>query len=94
MNLLDGSEHFALIKGTIKKGITPRVRVISSNVVKNYLINQQYRIHLIKHSIILKNLITVFSFYKDSNLRSVTQTLKDNKDKDLYKKGKDKLIKV
>ncbi|SVD17774.1 uncharacterized protein METZ01_LOCUS370628, partial [marine metagenome] len=31
-NLLDGSEHFALIKGNIKKGITPRVRVISSNV--------------------------------------------------------------
>ena len=40
-NLLDGSEHFALIKGTIKKNIIPRVRVISSNVVKNYLINQQ-----------------------------------------------------
>jgi len=39
-NLLDGSEHFALIKGKIKKGITPRVRVISSNVVQNYLINQ------------------------------------------------------
>ena len=30
-----------LIKGKIKKGITPRVRVISSNVVQNYLINQQ-----------------------------------------------------
>jgi len=40
-NLLDGSEHFALVKGTIKKGIIPRVRVISSNVVHNYLINQQ-----------------------------------------------------
>ena len=39
-NLLDGSEHFALIKGKIKRGLTPRVRVISSNVVKNYLINQ------------------------------------------------------
>ena len=35
--LLDGSEHFALIKGIIKKGIIPRVRVISSNVVQNYL---------------------------------------------------------
>ena len=32
------SEHFALIKGNIKKGIVPRVRVISSNVVQNYLI--------------------------------------------------------
>ena len=30
-----------LVKGTIKKGIIPRVRVISSNVVQNYLINQQ-----------------------------------------------------
>ena len=31
-------------------------------------------------------------FIKDSNLRSVTQTLKDYKDKTFYKKGKDKLI--
>ena len=42
-NLLDGSEHFALIKGNIKKGTIPRVRVISSNVVQNYLINQKLR---------------------------------------------------
>ena len=40
-NLLDGSEHFALVKGSIKKGVIPRVRVISSNVVQNYLINQK-----------------------------------------------------
>ena len=40
-NLLDGSEHFALVKGTIKRGTIPRVRVISSNVVQNYLINQK-----------------------------------------------------
>ncbi len=40
-NVLDGSEHFALIKGNIKRGIIPRVRVISSNVVQNYLINQK-----------------------------------------------------
>ena len=40
-NLLDGSEHFALVKGNIKKGSIPRVRVISSNVVHNYLINQE-----------------------------------------------------
>ena len=39
-NLLDGSEHFALIKGVIKKGVTPRVRVISSNVFQNYALNQ------------------------------------------------------
>ena len=36
-NLLDGAEHFALVKGKIKRGITPRVRVISSNIVQNYL---------------------------------------------------------
>ena len=41
-NLLDGSEHFALIKGKIKKGIVPRVRVISSNVVQNYLIKSKF----------------------------------------------------
>ena len=31
-------------------------------------------------------------FIKDSNLKSVTQTLKDYKNKDFYQKGKDKLI--
>ena len=35
-NLLDGSENFALIKGDIEKNKNPRVRVISSNIVKNY----------------------------------------------------------
>ena len=40
-NLLDGAEHFALVKGKIKRGITRRVRVISSNIVQNYLINQK-----------------------------------------------------
>ncbi len=34
----------------------------------------------------------VLVFIKDTNLRSVTQTLKDYKDKNFYKKGKDKLI--
>ena len=34
----------------------------------------------------------VLVFIKDSNLRSVTQTLKDYKNKDFYNKGKDKLI--
>ena len=31
-------------------------------------------------------------FIKDSNLRSVTQTLKDYKNKEFYKRGNDKLI--
>ena len=34
-NLLDGSENFALIKGNININKNPRVRVISSNIVKN-----------------------------------------------------------
>ena len=92
-NLLDGSEHFALIKGTIKKEITPRVRVISSNVVQNYLINQQLPNSFNKTLNYFKKFNNcVLVFIKDTNLKSVTQTLKDYKDKGFYKKGKDKLI--
>ena len=92
-NLLDGSEHFALIKGKIRKGITPRVRVISSNVVKNYLINQELPNSFnktLKYFRKYQNCVLVF--IKDSNLKSVTQTLKDYKNKEFYKKGNDKLI--
>ena len=92
-NLLDGSEHFALIKGNLKKGITPRVRVISSNVVQNYLINQQLPNSFNKTLNYFKKFNNcVLVFIKDTNLKSVTQTLKDYKDKDFYKKGNDKLI--
>ena len=92
-NLLDGSEHFALIKGIIKKSITPRVRVISSNVVKNYLINQQLPNSFNKTLNYFKKFNNcVLIFIKDTNLKSVTQTLKDYKNRDFYKKGKDKLI--
>jgi 3,4-dihydroxy 2-butanone 4-phosphate synthase / GTP cyclohydrolase II len=92
-NLLDGSEHFALIKGNLKKSITPRVRVISSNVVQNYLINQQLPNSFNKTLNYFKKFNNcVLVFIKDTNLRSVTQTLKDYKNKDFYKKGNDKLI--
>jgi len=92
-NLLDGSEHFALIKGKIKKDITPRVRVISSNVVQNYLINQSLPNSFNKTlNYFRKYQNCVLVFIKDSNLKSVTQTLKDYKNKDFYKKGNDKLI--
>jgi len=92
-NLLDGSEHFALIKGVIKKGVKPRVRVISSNVVQNYLINQQLPNSFNKTLNYFKKFNNcVLVFIKDTNLKSVTQTLKDYKNKDFYKKGKDKLI--
>jgi len=92
-NLLDGSEHFALIKGNIKKDITPRVRVISSNVVQNYLINQQLPNSFNKTLNYFKKFHNcVLVFIKDTNLKSVTQTLKDYKNKSFYKKGNDKLI--
>ena len=92
-NLLDGSEHFALIKGNIRKGINPRVRVISSNVVQNYLINQQLPNSFNKTLNYFKKFNNcVLVFIKDTNLKSVTQTLKDYKNRDFYKKGNDKLI--
>ena len=93
-NLLDGSEHFALVKGNIKRNVVPRVRVISSNVVQNYLINQQLPNSFKKtlnHFKKFNNCVLVF--IKDSNLKSVTQTLKNFKHKVSYKKGKDQLIK-
>ncbi len=93
-NLLDGSEHFALIKGNIKKNIAPRVRVISSNVVQNYLTNQQLPNSFKKtlnHFKKFNNCVLVF--IKDTNLKSVSQTLKNFKKKDSHKKGKDQLIK-
>jgi 3,4-dihydroxy 2-butanone 4-phosphate synthase/GTP cyclohydrolase II len=92
-NLLDNSEHFALVKGNIKKGVVPRVRVISSNVVQNYLINQQLPNSFNKTLNYFKKFNNcVLVFIKDTNLKSVTQTLKDYKNKDFYKKGNDKLI--
>jgi 3,4-dihydroxy 2-butanone 4-phosphate synthase / GTP cyclohydrolase II len=92
-NLLDGSEHFALIKGNIKKGLVPRVRVISSNVVKNYLINQQLPNSFDKTLNYFRKFNNcVLVFIKDTNLKSVTQTLKDYQNKNFYKRGNDKLI--
>ena len=93
-NLLDGAEHFALVKGKIKRGITPRVRVISSNIVQNYLINQKLPNSFNKTLNYFKKYQNcVLVFIKDSNLRSVTQTLKKYKNKELNKKGNDKSIK-
>ena len=92
-NLLDGSEHFALIKGSIKKEIIPRVRVISSNIVYNYLINQKIPNSFSKTLNYFKKFSNcVLIFIKDSNLKSVTETLKNKKNKKSYKKGSDNLI--
>ena len=93
-NLLDGAEHFALIKGKIKRGITPRVRVISSNIVQNYLINQKLPNSFNKTLNYFKKYQNcVLVFIKESNLRSVTQTLKKYKNKEFIKKENNKSIK-
>ena len=92
-NLLDGSEHFALIKGSLKRSVIPRVRVISSDVVYNYLINQKLPDSFNKTINYFKKYNNcVLIFIKDTNLNSVTQTLKSFKNKKFNKKGKDNLI--
>ena len=92
-NLLDESEHFALIKGSLKRSVIPRVRVISSNVVYNYLINQKLPNSFDKTINYFKKYNNcVLIFIKDTNLNSVTQTLKNFKNKRLNKKSKDNLI--
>ena len=93
-NLLDGSENFALIKGDIKKNKNPRVRVISSNIVQNYLMGQKLPNSFnqtIKHFKNHKECVLIF--IRDTNLKSVSQTLRDYKSNKFYKKGQDKLIK-
>ena len=92
-NLLDGSEHFVLVKGIIKKGTIPRVRVISSNVVQNYLINQKLPNSFNKTLDYFKKYNNcVLVFIKDTNLKSVTQTLKDYKIKKMKQKDENKQI--
>ena len=91
--MLDGSEHFALIKGSLNRSVIPRVRVISSNVVYNYLINQKLPNSFNKTINYFKKYNNcVLIFIKDTNLNSVTQTLKSFKNKKFNKKGKDNLI--
>ena len=93
-NLLDGSENFSLIKGNIKKNRNPRVRVISSNIIKNYLMGEKLpnsfnqTTDYFKH---YKNCVLVF--VRDTNLKSVSETLRGYKSKKFGKDGQDKLIK-
>ena len=75
----------------MKKNI--RVRVISSNIVKNYLMGEklpnsfnQTIEHFKKH----KDCVLIF--IRDTNLKSVSETLRGYKSKKFYKKGQDKLI--
>ena len=93
-NLLDGSENFALIKGNLKKNKNPRVRVISSNIIKNYLMGEKLPNsfnNTIDHFKNHKDCVLIF--IRDSNLKSVSETLRSYKTKKFYTKGQDKLIK-
>jgi len=93
-NLLDGSEHFALIKGKLKSTKNPRVRVISSNIVKNYLMGEKLPNAFNKTITYFKNYKDcVLIFIRDTNLKSVSETLKTYKEKKFYNSGQDKLIK-
>ena len=92
-NKIDGSEHFALVKGKINKNILPRVRVISSNIVENYLLGNKIPNSFSKTVTYFKKFKNcILVFIKDPNLKSVSATLKDYQNKKYYKKGKDKLI--
>jgi len=90
-NLLDGSENFALIKGSVKKN--PRVRVISSNIVKNYLMGENFPNSFnqtINYFTKYKDCVIIF--IRDTNLKSVSETLRSYKTKEFYKGGNDRLI--
>ncbi len=92
-NTIDGSEHFALVKGKINKNIIPRVRVISSNIVQNYLLGDKIPNSFSKTVTYFKKFKNcILVFIKDPNLKSVSATLKDYQNQKYYKKGKDKLI--
>tara|TARA_Y100000590_G_scaffold469721_1_gene659331 strand:+ start:462 stop:1553 length:1092 start_codon:yes stop_codon:yes gene_type:complete len=91
-NLLDGSENFALIKGKINKN--PRVRVISSNIVKSYLMGEKLPNSFNQTIEYFKNhKDCVLVFVRDTNLKSVSETLRGYKNNKLSKTGQDKLIK-
>ena len=93
-NKIDGSEHFALIKGNLIRNKNPRVRVISSNIVKNYLMGEKLPNSFNQTiSYFKKYKDCVLIFIRDTNLKSVSETLREYKNKNFYKKGQDKLIK-
>ena len=92
-NQLDGSEHFALIKGKISPSKNTRVRVISSNLVESYLLGKRLPNsfnNTLDYFKDYNNCILVF--IRDSNLKSVSSTLRDFKSNRKNKTGTDKLI--
>ena len=92
-NILDGSENFALIKGNIIKNKNPRVRVISSNIIKTYLMGENLPNSFNKTiDYFKKHKDCVLIFIRDENLKSVSETIKSYKSRKFYKNGQDKLI--
>jgi len=90
-NLLDGTENFALIKGSLNKN--PRVRVISSNIIKTYLMGEKLPNSFNKTiDYFKKHKDCVLVFVRDTNLKSVSETLKSYRSSKFYKNGHDKLI--
>ncbi len=87
-NLLDGSENFALIKGKIRKKGNVRVRVITSNLIENYLLGKKMPNSFDKTINYFKKFNNcVLVFIRDTNLKSVSQTLRELKS---YKEKKNK----
>ncbi len=92
-NQLDGSEHFALIKGKISPSKNTRVRVISSNLVESYLLGKRLPNSFNNTLDYFKDYNNcVLVFIRDSNLKSVSSTLRDFKSDKKNKMGTDKLI--
>ena len=88
---MDGSENFALIKGNLSKN--PRVRVISSNIVKNYLMGEKLPNSFNQTIKYFKNhKDCTLIFVRDTNLKSVSETLIEYKSKKFYNSGQEKLI--
>jgi len=93
-NVIDGSEHFALLKGKCKNNNNVRVRVISSNIIKNYLMGEKFPNAFNKTIEYFKKYKDcVLIFIRDTNLKSVSETLKGYNSKNFYNSGADKLIK-
>ena len=85
-NQLDGSEHFALIKGKISPSKNTRVRVISSNLVESYLLGKRLPNSFNNTLDYFKDYNNcVLVFIRDSNLKSVSSTLRDFKLESLIK---------
>ena len=90
---INNSSTANIVKGAIKKGVVPRVRGISSNIVYNYLISQKLPNSFNKTLNYFKKYQNcVLVFIKDSNLKSVTQTLKDYKNIKIYSKNFKKFL--